>query len=215
MESLMTHQKLTPPSYQRAWPWAVSIILGMLAAGALLDSIANTFLLITSRITYISSIMIIGMWMLLMVLLKKHGLVWSTKDDQQVRIRRLRVKVKGAVIGVMVLLWLPRVADIFGVNLIKDETLESSKFYGVIEDENGKLIFDAEIIITEKESETDRLGYGRTMSNGEFDLLVKAKPQTTLWVTVIRNGVIGFQNYLPMLGSHKIIFKSIQNLGKP
>lgn len=211
----MTHHKVAPPSYQQAWPWAVSIVLGMLAAGAFLDSIANTFLLITPRITYISSIAIIGIWVSLMVLLKKRGLVWFTKDDQQVRIRRLRVKVKGAVIGIMILLWLPRVADVFGLNLIKDETPESSRFYGVVEDENGKLISDVEIIITEKDGEFDRVGYGRTQPNGEFDLLVKAKPQTTLWVTVIRDGVIGFQNYLPMLGSHKIIFKDTHNPDMP
>lgn len=211
----MTHQKLTPPFYQQAWPWAVSIVLGILAAGAFLDSLANTFLLITPRITYISSIVILGMWVPFMVLLKKHGLVWFTKDDQQVRIRRLQVKVKGAVIGIMILLWLPRIANVFGINLIKDETSESSRFYGVVEDENGKLISDAEIIITEKDGEFDRVGYGRTQPNGEFDLLVKAKPQTTLWVTVTRNGVAGFQNYLPMLGSHRIIFKSTQNSDLP
>ena len=99
--------------------------------------------------------------------------------------------------------------------MIEDEIPENSRFYGMVEDESGKLISDAEIIITEKDGEFDRLGYGRSEPNGEFDLLVKAKPQTTLWVTVIRDGVIGFQNYLPMLGSHKIIFKDTHSSDMP
>lgn len=207
----MSHYRTTPPFYQQAWLWLIFLLLGMLAAGEFFDTIANTWLLISPRITYIFSTVIIGTWAFLEMLLKKHGVLWLTKDGQQIRIRRLGNKVKGALIGVIVLLWLPRVADIFDLNLIKDETPESSRFYGVAEDENGKLISDAEIIVTEKDGEIGRLGYGRTKSNGEFDLAVKAKPQTTLWVTVNKDSVVGFQNYLPMLGNHKIIFKSNHN----
>ncbi len=206
----MSHSRANPPFYQRAWLWLTFLLLGMLAVGAFFDTIANTLLLVTPRMTYIFSIAIITIWAFLEMLLKKRGVRWLTKDGQPVRIRRLGNKARGALIGVIVLLWLPRVADILGFDVIRDETPKSSRFYGVVEDENGMPISGAEIIITEKEGELDRLGYGRTLPNGEFDLVVKAKPETTLWVTVIKDGIIGFQNYLPMLGSHAIVV-SFQN----
>jgi hypothetical protein len=211
----MNSNRATPPFYQRAWPWLIFILLGILAVGEFLDAIANALLLVTPSITYIFSIAIIGIWAFVEMLLKKRAVLWHAIDGQPVRLLRLRNKARGALIGVIVLLWLPRIADLFGFNMIKDESPESARFYGVVEDENGKLISDAEIIITEKDGELGRLGYGRTMSNGEFDLLVKAKPQTILWVKVIKDGVVGFQNYLPMLGNHKITFKSNHNPDMP
>jgi hypothetical protein len=201
----MSHYRANPPFYQRAWLWLTFLLLGMLAAGAFFDTLANTWLLVTPRITYIFSTAIIGIWAFLETLLKKRGVLWLTKDGQQIRIRRLGNKVRGALIGVIVLLWLPRVAGIFDINLIKDETPESFRFVGEVVDENDEAIPDAEIIITEKEGESERLGYGRTMPTGEFDLAVKAKPQTTLWVTVKKDGVIRFKNYRIMLGNQKIV----------
>lgn len=212
---IIQHSAKETPIYQRAWRWLIFILIGIFAVGGFFDAIANALLLVTPRSTYFFSIAIIVIWVCLEMLLRRRGLLWLTKDRKAVRIRRLGNKVKGALIGVMVLLWLPRVADIFDLNLIKDETPESSRFYGVVEDENGKLIADAEIIITVKEGESDRLGYGRTKLDGEFDLVVKAKPQTTLWVTVIKDGVIGFQNYLPILGNQEIIFKGNHSPDKP
>ncbi|MGH7454994.1 MAG: hypothetical protein ACRENG_26795, partial [bacterium] len=91
----------------------IFLLLGMLAAGEFFDTLVNTLLLVTPRMTYISSTAIIGIWAFLEMLLKRRGLLWHAKDGQPVRIRGLGNKVRGALIGVIILLWLPRVADIF------------------------------------------------------------------------------------------------------
>lgn len=69
----MSYSRATPPFYQQAWLWLIFLLLGMLAAGKFFDTLANTWLLVTPRITYIFSTAIIGLWALLEMLLKKRG----------------------------------------------------------------------------------------------------------------------------------------------
>lgn len=96
--------------------------------------------------------------------------------------------------------------------LVKDcSTPESSMFYGVVVDEAGKPVANAEIVVQEKEGDKTRLGFDKTQSNGEFSLPVKAKPEATIWVTVSKDGQIGFQGYKTLLGNTTILFKKARN----
>lgn len=88
---------------------------------------------------------------------------------------------------------------------------ESARFYGVVVDEAGKPVANAEIVVQEKEGEKTRLGFDKTQRNGEFSLPVKVKPEATIWVTVSKDGQIGFQGYKTLLGNATILFKKTRN----
>ncbi len=96
----------------------------------------------------------------------------------------------------------------FPQKLFKSISPESSRFYGIVKDEKGKPVTNAEIDVREKEGDKFRLGFGKTSSNGEFNISVKANPKATIWVTVTKNGEVGFKGYKNFLEHDPILFKN-------
>jgi len=84
---------------------------------------------------------------------------------------------------------------------------KSAMFYGVVIDETGQFVANAKIAIQEKEGDKVRIGFDKTRPNGEFSFVVKAKPEATIWVTVTKDGYIGFQGYKALLGNTTILFR--------
>jgi len=89
----------------------------------------------------------------------------------------------------------------------KFSTPESTRFYGIVIDETGQPVADAEIVIRGKEGDNFHLGSGKSSSTGEFNFSVKARPDATIWVTVVQNGHVGFKGYKNFLEHDPILFK--------
>ncbi len=90
---------------------------------------------------------------------------------------------------------------------LKKVAPQSTRFYGFVIDETGQPVGDAVITVTELEGDKDRIGFDKTKPNGYFNLVVKEKPEATVWVTVSKDGHIGFQNYKSLMSNTKILFK--------
>jgi len=86
-------------------------------------------------------------------------------------------------------------------------TPKSAIFYGIVIDETGQFVANAEVVVQEKEGDKVRIGFDKTRPNGEFSFVVKAKPEATIWVTVTKDGYIGFQGYKALLGNTTILFR--------
>ncbi|MEL6253934.1 MAG: tetratricopeptide repeat protein [Bacteroidota bacterium] len=86
-------------------------ILGLLAFGAFLDAISNTFSVITPTLTYIISGFILIALIFDRWILKKINIPWDKGEGQKSFIRKLGIKTKLALLGVLGLVWLPLFVD--------------------------------------------------------------------------------------------------------
>ena len=121
-------------------------------------------------------------------------------EKKIVRVHRI-LEITAAIIAIITFI------ITFPMLLKECSTPESARFYGVVVDEGGKPVANAEIVVQEKVGDKVRLGFDKTQSNGEFNFVVKAKPKATIWVTVKKSGNVGFQGYKNLIGNTKIIFK--------
>lgn len=86
------------------------------------------------------------------------------------------------------------------------ELPQSCRFYGVVRDIQKNPLPHTEIEVREVSTNGRLIGKGQTKNNGEFDLIVRARPQSTVWVRLTRNNIVGFENYILLIGNHEIIF---------
>lgn len=95
------------PFYQRLVRGVVWVLVPLLLAGALLDSVTNSIALVTPKVTYIGTGVLLVVWLGVEVLLRRRGVDWR-QQGQQVRHRRLGPKSHCAFVGCLILLWVPR-----------------------------------------------------------------------------------------------------------
>jgi len=99
------------PAWQLRLRWASFILAGMIALGVFLDAINNVLSLVTPRIACIGSAIIVFAWIVVGYVLKKFDVRWVTQDDQKSRILRLGDRIKGGLIGFIILLLISLVVD--------------------------------------------------------------------------------------------------------
>lgn len=98
------------------------------------------------------------------------------------------------------------IATVLGL-LRKDaeETPQAARFYGIVKyEDTGEPVPNATIRISASEQSPESLGAGQSAANGEFNFLVKASPETVVWVTVDKDGNTGFAN-MQILATNTII----------
>lgn len=108
---MTTKHRVNPPIYQRAIQFAAYILFGLVAAGTLLDAFSNAFTLITPSATYIGTVTIIAGGSVAAVLIRRFSLRWISKGGKVIRLKRLGVQLKLALLGMIILLWVPRLTD--------------------------------------------------------------------------------------------------------
>ena len=84
---------------------------GILAFGTLLDAISNAISLVNQRVAVVGSLLILGCWAVVELAIKKYAPVWRGVDGADQRITRLGTQPRLFVVGMLMLLWIPAVAD--------------------------------------------------------------------------------------------------------
>jgi tetratricopeptide (TPR) repeat protein len=79
---------------------------GLVALGAVLDSVANAIVLVTPMVASIGTASIVLVWFLAYMLLPSHPLPWVI-GNQRVLVRKLGVMWTAYAVGIVVLLWIP------------------------------------------------------------------------------------------------------------
>ena len=92
--------------------WAVWVLAGGLALGALLDSISNAISLVSPAATYVTTAVAVTLWFFLESTARLFGIPWLSRDRQSIRIKRLGNEVRFGMAGALLLLWVPRLGDI-------------------------------------------------------------------------------------------------------
>ena len=94
--------------------WIIWVGLGILFPATFLDAISNALSLVSPFITYITTGLIIIVLLFANRVLKKWPLIWVI-DNQSIRIKSIRTKPKALLLGVLALVWVPRVVDVYKV----------------------------------------------------------------------------------------------------
>jgi hypothetical protein len=100
------------PRHQKLLRWFGFILAGVISLGALLDAVSNAFSVVTPRVTYVSSAIILIFWLLTELAALLLGIPWMSKSGQKVQLRALGPKIRFGIIGILILLWVPRLGDI-------------------------------------------------------------------------------------------------------
>lgn len=82
----------------------------------------------------------------------------------------------------------------------------STRYYGKVVDAAGNGVAGAEIIVLQSAG-GDTVGIGRTLENGDFNFIIKARRESSVFVTVHKSGQIGFSEYKVLAAGDKILFK--------
>lgn len=100
------------PIYQRIIKGSLFVLLGVLALGNLLDAIGNAVSIITPIVTYVSTIILLLVWVVIELLTKFKRVPWLLKD-QRINVTGIGVKIRLSLLGIVLLLWVPRVVDLY------------------------------------------------------------------------------------------------------
>lgn len=88
--------------------WTVG---GILACGGLFDALINANSLMTASRSAIGTLMILTAWCAVEMWLRRYGAKCSANGGT-VRVTRLGMKLRCAIVGVMVLMWIPQFVEI-------------------------------------------------------------------------------------------------------
>lgn len=111
--SVVPKQSANPALHQTLVKWVLFVLTGGASVGVLLDAISNAFTFVSPQMTY-SATAVVGVgWLLLEVTARLFGVTWWNAG-QRYRIRRLGPQLRFGLLGVLVLLWLPRLGDLPG-----------------------------------------------------------------------------------------------------
>jgi hypothetical protein len=99
-------------SAQRVVKWVLWLLAGGLTLGALLDSVSNAISLVSPAVTYISTAVVVTVWLFLEATARLFGIPWVSRDRQFVRIKRLGSEIRFGMTGALLLLWVPRLGDL-------------------------------------------------------------------------------------------------------
>lgn len=105
------------PWYQNLLVIVYWVLLGIFAFGSWLDSISNAITLVTPPLTYIGTAMALTLLPIIHFHLKRRPLNWLAKNGQISPITGLGPKPIFMTLGMVVLLWVPRIWTIESSNL--------------------------------------------------------------------------------------------------
>ncbi len=100
------------PLHQKLIKWISFVLVGIAAAGSLLDAVSNAISLISPPFTYIGSAVLLVLWLLAESAAMFFGIPWLVRGGQRVRYKALGPQIRLGLIGLLVLLWIPRLGDI-------------------------------------------------------------------------------------------------------
>lgn len=109
------------PWHQRLITYISFVLLGLIAFGGILDAIANTFSIITFNIGIWVSTILIAFWIIIEIWIRRKKPIWISESNIPVRIKKLGLKIRLALIGVLILLWLPIIETYFTKSKVTDE----------------------------------------------------------------------------------------------
>lgn len=98
---------MKPPLYQQVFTWVAYILIGFTFLGNIAGIINDAKTLITPQVTFIGSAIILIFWVGAEIVSKFYRLRWSTENNSQIRIKKIGVKPRLAILGAISLLWLP------------------------------------------------------------------------------------------------------------
>lgn len=95
--------------FYRIFQFCVYILIGITGFGALLDAISNAVSIISPMVTYAVSIIILSVMLIQKPVLSRYPVNWKISNGQVVQLRQIGIQMKLALLGVLMLLWLPRI----------------------------------------------------------------------------------------------------------
>jgi hypothetical protein len=132
-------------------PWYQSVLLGLLAVGGafsalgtILDAVANAEVLVTPAVTYIGTALVFFAGLILELILRFHPLDWVA-HGQRVRLKRLSIGAWLSLLGMIILLWIPRVRALqHGDELAVISTPTPALWLDQVQEVSRKPIWDVE-----------------------------------------------------------------------
>jgi hypothetical protein len=103
----MTHRP-----HQRVVLLVMFALTGFLALGAVLDSVSNALALVTFEVTLYGSAIILLLFVVLQAALSRRPLPWTVRG-RTIYIKKIGVGPSFALLGCLVLLWTPRLVDVW------------------------------------------------------------------------------------------------------
>jgi hypothetical protein len=101
------------PAHQRASNWGAWLLLGFLGAGAFLDTVSNSIALVTWPVTCWGTGLVVFLWLTVELVARYRRPGWMFGGQAAV-IRALGPKPRLFVVGVVAVLWIPRVGAVVG-----------------------------------------------------------------------------------------------------
>jgi hypothetical protein len=129
------------PLYQRGADLFVFLLLGYSLFGALLGATSNAISLITAPITYYLSPILLILWIFAEIFLRTRRLRWVLTGNQEVIIRGLGLRYRMAIVGAIMLLWVPRLFDVSASERATGGVEELHRGSQVTEGFNSKVFF--------------------------------------------------------------------------
>lgn len=99
------------PNYQKIIQQSIYVAGGIVLLGSLLSSFSNSLALVSPTVTYVGSILILMVWVIASLLLRCHPLRWVVRGGKKVGLTHLGMQLNAKLIGIILLLWLPRIVD--------------------------------------------------------------------------------------------------------
>lgn len=96
------------PWYQRTIRVLAAISVGVVAFGSLLSALSNAFSLITPNVTYVGTAAMFAGFAIVSIAVWRRPLAWVSRAGTEVRIKRVGPSGVAFVVGIVVLLWAPR-----------------------------------------------------------------------------------------------------------
>lgn len=96
------------PLYQRALKWVGLVLAGGLAFGAALDALGNSISLVSLPVAIYATAVMVPAWLIAEFAAMFYGIPWRTQDGSRINIRKLGPRIRLAIFGVLILLWLPQ-----------------------------------------------------------------------------------------------------------
>jgi TIR domain len=87
---------------------------------------------------------------------------------------------------------------------------EGATYYGVVLDENENGVGNATIEIKVASDSTRLVGSGQSLPNGEFSILAKVEPGSTVWVKISKAGYKDFTGMKSLNGNDKVILSKLR-----
>lgn len=103
------------PVHQLVVTIAAYVSAAVLAVGSLLDAFVNAREVFSPAITFVGSLLLLLIWLTAATCVRLRPVRWVIAGGQSIRIHRLGFKVHCIFVGVLVLLWIPRISPSAGL----------------------------------------------------------------------------------------------------